>query len=131
MFVSWLIGKTTNLMLVACHSSYRVPNRSCVNGFIGTLSRWAQFIVCLFDIDLYLSCLLAKNKYACQFELYFHFCLWRLRFCQSVITELSECLWYTRLIHTLFEPQNKKTCLRGLPPSTIQTALLSYTGGKT
>ena len=38
---------------------------------------------------------------------------------------------HARLIHTLFEPQNKKTYLRGLPPSTIQTALLSYTGGKT
>ena len=38
---------------------------------------------------------------------------------------------HARLIHTLFEPQNKKTYLRGLPPSTIQTALLSYTDGKT
>ena len=38
---------------------------------------------------------------------------------------------HARLIHTLFEPQNEKTCLRGLPPSTIQTALLSYTDGKT
>ena len=90
-------------MLVACHSSYRESKRSCVNGFIGTRSRWAQFIVCLFDIDLYLSCLLAKNKYPCQFELYFHFRLWRLRFCQSVITEYSECLYtWTRSINTHF-----------------------------
>ena len=38
---------------------------------------------------------------------------------------------HARLIHTLFEPQNEKTYLRGLPPSTMQTALLSYTDGKT
>ena len=117
-----LIGKTTNLMLAVGHSPYRVPNQLCVNGFIGTHSRCAQFIVCLFDTDPYLSCLLAKNKYACQFVLYFHFRLWRLWFCLSVITEYS---------NTLFESQNEKTYLRGLPPSTIQTALLSYTDGKT
>ena len=38
---------------------------------------------------------------------------------------------HARLIHTLFEPQNEKTYLRGLPPSTIKSALLSYPGGKT
>ena len=38
---------------------------------------------------------------------------------------------YTRLIHTLFEPHNEKTYLRGLQPSTIQTTLLSYMDGKT
>ena len=38
---------------------------------------------------------------------------------------------HARLIHTLIELQNEKTYLRGLPPSTIQTALLSYTDGKT
>ena len=36
-----------------------------------------------------------------------------------------------RLIYTLFELENEKTYLRGLPRSTIQTALLSYTDGKT
>ena len=38
---------------------------------------------------------------------------------------------HARLIHTLFEPQNEKTYLRGLLLSTMQTALLKYTGGKT
>ena len=33
---------------------------------------------------------------------------------------------HARLIYTLFEPENEKTYLRGLPPSSIQTALLSY-----
>ena len=132
-FGSWLIGKTTNLTLVACHSSYRVPNRSCVNGFIGTRSRWAQFIVCLFDIDLYLSCLLAKKQIRVS--------VWAVLSLSPMASLVllvgnHRVIWmfipgHARLIHTLFGPQNEKTCLRGLPPSTIQTALLSYTGGKT
>ena len=32
---------------------------------------------------------------------------------------------HARLIHTLFEPQNEKTYLRGLPPSTICSVTLA------
>ena len=127
MFVSWLIGKTTNLMLVACHSSYRVPNRSCVNGFIGTRSRWAQFIVCLFDIDLCLSCLLATK----QIRVSVCAVLSLSPMASSVLPAGNIRVFrmsipgHARLIHTLFEPQNEKTYLSGLPPSMICSVTLA------
>ena len=98
-------------MLVACHSSHRVPNRSCVNVFIGTCSRWAQFIVCLFYIDLYLSCLLAKKQIRVSVCAVLSFS----PMASSVLPVGNHRVFrmfipgHARLIHTLFEPQNEKT----------------------
>ena len=117
--------------------SYHVLKRSCVNGFIGTRSRWAQIIVCLFNIDVYLSCLLAKKKKKKKKCVSVCAVLSLLPMASSVLPVGNHPVFrmfipgHSRLIHPLFEPQNEKTYLHGLPPCTIQTALLSYTGGKT
>ena len=116
-------------MLVACHSSHRMPNRSCVNGFIGTRSRWAQFIVCLFYIDLYLSCLLAKK----QIRVSVCAVLSLSPMASSVLPVGNHRVFrmfipgHARLIHT-FGQQNEKTYhavyhqLRYKPPCSVTLA---------
>ena len=67
-------------------------DRSCFNGFIGTRSRRAQFIVCLFDIDFY-SAVLSLSPMA-----------------SSVLPVGNHRVFrmfipgHARLIHTLSEP---------------------------
>ena len=79
-------------------------------------------------MDLYLSCLLAKKK---QIRVSVCVVLSLSPMASSVLPVCNHRVFrmfipgHARLIHTLFEPQNEKTYLHGLPPSTICSVTLA------